>query len=1030
MVDLTRLGGQNLTAEQWFAALTREVMFGAGVQIDLAGWARENQQKAPARAFFDFLEGPLLSAVSGNVVLLLDEIDVTQNLSFDTDGFFTGIREMYNRRSIEPRLHRLTFCLVGVALPSDLISDPRVTPFNIGERIVLRDFTAEEVAAYGAHLGPHGKAIIARLHHWTGGHPYLTQSICAILAERPELNKPSQVEALIQETLLQPSARENNTNLVDVARRVLYSGPKNGPTPSRADALTLYERVWRGRSVPDDESNLACANLKLSGIVKSAGGRLRVRNRIYSRVFDRKWIDANMPEQEARRQRRAYRKGLWVACAVGLPVVGAIAGLAALAVAQARRADRFAALASANARLEHKARTEQERSSFKAYAMALNETARTFEAGQYEEAMRNLVDLRQQPGRGWELSYLASRVSRFGHVTSTGKSRIGGLAYRRDGSLVTLSDDERLRVWSPGGQKLLRAIPLPGLYFYLQVNPTGDAAIVFTNRGKFARVSLATGQVEWQKTTAINHFYVADAAPGRKSIFQFNSVGSGLILGIDATTGKETWRIKVANLTFESGAVSADGSRIVFGGHEQASPNSSTRYFLGAIDVRSRKTLWLRKVEANERASFVGSVGDEKTFWIGRRNGGLERLDTSSLRSISHVHIQDENVEAVTRLAHSGRWLVSLNKGFRILDPSGNKMIGQFQTWTQVLASAMSPDGSALAVGGLDGEVTLWNLDRFDQAPADFAGRWFDPRASLSLGLGPGETFTNWRFSRDGCTLAAEHGPAPGAPSNWDVFRASDGKRLWSFGEPLNIRPVFSGNGKWIAAGLIQSKRIGLFDSRTGKRLLTTPGSYPLCFSPDDSQLLVGGGPGEQDRKLVRAFDTRSGRLTFEVRATEDLATVGAWSDDGRRLLLGGEDHVIRYYDIPSGKVLANMPGHDSQVTQLAFCKDGKHALSTGDDGTARIWILGSEDAEHTLTLPGIRGRFRACELPGGRVLASSKDAAGIFDLETGQPMMLFPASGLAEFFYATIDGKVFGLTREGRVVELSGDSVVAEGRR
>src|SRR5439155_5069220 len=55
---------------------------------------------------------------------------------------------------------RLTFCLLGVASPSDLIQDTRTTPFNIGRRIELTDFTAEEAAPLAAGVGrePPGSA--------------------------------------------------------------------------------------------------------------------------------------------------------------------------------------------------------------------------------------------------------------------------------------------------------------------------------------------------------------------------------------------------------------------------------------------------------------------------------------------------------------------------------------------------------------------------------------------------------------------------------------------------------------------------------------------------------------------------------------------------------------------------------------------------------------------------------------------------------------------------------------------------------
>src|SRR6185436_17375008 len=74
---------------------------------------------------------------------------------------FAAIRECYNRRSEEPEYGRLTFCLVGVATPADLIRDTRTTPFNIGRRIELRDFTPEEAAPLAAGLVHHSQEEVA-----------------------------------------------------------------------------------------------------------------------------------------------------------------------------------------------------------------------------------------------------------------------------------------------------------------------------------------------------------------------------------------------------------------------------------------------------------------------------------------------------------------------------------------------------------------------------------------------------------------------------------------------------------------------------------------------------------------------------------------------------------------------------------------------------------------------------------------------------------------------------------------------------
>src|SRR5262249_28107127 len=147
------------------------------------------------------------------------------SLPFRTDEFFAAIRECYNRRVDDPEFARLTFCLLGVATPSDLIQDARTTPFNIGRRIELTDFTEAEAAPLAAGLGvqafrrsgiwakqvqdepdlagperPNARTperLLRRILHWTGGHPYLTQRLCqAVAAETTGPNPEFEVDRL------------------------------------------------------------------------------------------------------------------------------------------------------------------------------------------------------------------------------------------------------------------------------------------------------------------------------------------------------------------------------------------------------------------------------------------------------------------------------------------------------------------------------------------------------------------------------------------------------------------------------------------------------------------------------------------------------------------------------------------------------------------------------------------------------------------------------------------------------------------
>src|SRR5208283_4621577 len=143
----------------------------------------------------------VLERVTAPVAVFFDEIDATRSLAFNTDEFFAAIRECFNRRVQDPVFKRLTFCLLGVAVPSDLINNPTSTPFNVGERIYLKDFTLEEATPLAAGLNrqkltANSQSLLDRVFFWTNGHPYLTQSLCAAIAAEPTIQTPADVGAL------------------------------------------------------------------------------------------------------------------------------------------------------------------------------------------------------------------------------------------------------------------------------------------------------------------------------------------------------------------------------------------------------------------------------------------------------------------------------------------------------------------------------------------------------------------------------------------------------------------------------------------------------------------------------------------------------------------------------------------------------------------------------------------------------------------------------------------------------------------
>ncbi|MDZ8029174.1 MAG: AAA-like domain-containing protein, partial [Nostoc sp. DedQUE11] len=326
IVDLQELGA-SVTAEQWYfgflVKLDDQLMF----DTDVVSWWQQHEHLGVSQRLTQFFEKVLLAEVEGQVVIFVDEIDSTLSLDF-TDDFFIAIRYLYVARATNAEFGRLSFVLMGVATPGDLISDAKRTPFNIGQRVDLTDFTLKEALPLADGLGlpsDEAKQVLGWALKWTGGHPYLTQRLCDALvlipptplekggSQLPVLEIPTvpvsnssivppflrgargdqvlsaaDVDRIVSSTFFGAMSEQDNN--LQFVRDMLT---KRSPDP---EVLTIYREIrWGKRAVVDEEQSLAKSHLKLSGVVRRENNVLRVRNQIYRQVFDYKWINKHLP---------------------------------------------------------------------------------------------------------------------------------------------------------------------------------------------------------------------------------------------------------------------------------------------------------------------------------------------------------------------------------------------------------------------------------------------------------------------------------------------------------------------------------------------------------------------------------------------------------------------------------------------------------------------------------------------------------------------------------------------------------------
>jgi hypothetical protein len=262
-IDLNRIGQEGVSAEKWYFGLLDEIARTLGIDIDIEEWWDTQPEFSPlAQRFVRFFDEIVLVELEQPIVIFIDEIDVTLDLPF-TNDLFAIIRSLYNDRAQNPSYQRLTFVLLGVASPDELINDQKRTPFNIGKAIEMRDFQWEECEPLRSftetkHAGK-GEHYFKQIYKWTNGHPYLTQKLCLALANTDLTNNPSLVDDVVNEIFLKEGER-NEPNLHFIQTRVLqdkYAG----------QMIKTYAKILQDQSVHDNKKSPAINRLSLYGLV-------------------------------------------------------------------------------------------------------------------------------------------------------------------------------------------------------------------------------------------------------------------------------------------------------------------------------------------------------------------------------------------------------------------------------------------------------------------------------------------------------------------------------------------------------------------------------------------------------------------------------------------------------------------------------------------------------------------------------------------------------------------------------------------
>lgn len=270
LTDFQKLNAANLESiENFFLALLE--MIYDQLEVDTEPQDAWSSRRGPSINFERYIRRVVLKQIGGPLVWAMDEVDRLLTCQFGSEVF--GLfRSWHNERSLDPASpwENLTLAIVYATEPHLFITDPNQSPFNVGTKLELRDFTVEQTGELNERYGSPLKdqLEVARYSRLVGGHPYLVHSGIFEIKRRG-LNLPD-FEAL---------ADHDEGPFGDHLRRILV-------LLAREPALTEAVRdVLSGKPCPTTDSFY---RLNSTGLVSGHSAReAKLRCALYQKYLER-----------------------------------------------------------------------------------------------------------------------------------------------------------------------------------------------------------------------------------------------------------------------------------------------------------------------------------------------------------------------------------------------------------------------------------------------------------------------------------------------------------------------------------------------------------------------------------------------------------------------------------------------------------------------------------------------------------------------------------------------------------------------
>ncbi|NET91381.1 MAG: hypothetical protein F6K45_25410 [Kamptonema sp. SIO1D9] len=966
-IDLTGIGKEGVTPEKWYAGIINSLVNSCQLRqkIQWRNWWRERRDVfSPVQRLNLFIEEIFLAEIKQNIVVFIDEIDRVLSQNFSLDDFFALIRLFSNQRVDNSAYQRLTFALLGVATPSDLIQDKTQTPFNIGKAIELHGFQFSEVQPLVKGLENsvnNPQELVKEILVWTGGQPFLTQKVCLIIARHAQAISLSNISqnGSMKKTINQAElaeiikncivdnweAKDEPEHLRTIRDRLLRNEQRAG------QLLEIYRQILaEGEILAEGSSEQT--ELRLSGLVVQQQGKLKVYNRIYAEVFNLAWIDkelgklrpyatmlkawiaSNYQDDSRLLRGQALQDALsWANSQSLSPLdyrfLAASQDLEKREVRQALAVQEQESqiLAEANSTLtlaRQKAQTElkiakrQARMVIGIGSVILTVSVSVAIAVKYQvrQAQQELAEVKISL-----ISLSSEKAFNSSPFEALLKALKAGKALQSLEKSHIPSPETRTEVISA----LRKAISQIKEQNRLELHQNQVRSVSFSPNGQLIASGSADKTVKlWTIEGRLLHTLVGH----QDNIWSVSFSPDGETI---ASTGDDgtirLWQVKDGSLIQTLKGHNERLSDLSFSPDGQLIASTALDGTIGLWNLEKPSLVRVIEGHRGDIASSLSFSPDGTLLASASFFGTVKLWKVSNGTLVRTLTGHSDRLTDVSFSPH-GKTLASasFDRTIKLWDVETGTELRTFEGHRAPIWSvSFSPDGKSLVSASEDNTIKIWNLFGEDIEPQTLRGHSshvkevsFSPDGKFLVSASDDSTVRVWQINGIEPKILEGH-----LGTVWSVNFSSDGKILASASADGTVKLWRVSSGTELQT--LPSER------QMVRSLSFSPNAAIVAFSSDDSNIKLWNLKHNRVERTLKGHSAQLFNLSF--------------SPDGKTLAAGYNDGIVELWSLKDGSLIYTFKGHGDPLRKnkyigISFSRDRQTLASGGNDRTIKLWNL------------------------------------------------------------------------------------------